>query len=58
MANTAVGFGPPETVTVGALEVSESEVPEEEEEAEEESRMVNRGEMAYIPPCVLLMNRR
>ena len=53
VANCAVGFGPPLTVTVGlddkALTV---------ELAEPESTMENNGEVAYKTPCVLLMKRR
>ena len=52
VANCAVGFGPPLTVTVGldgrGLAV---ELPPE-------STMENFGELAYKPPWVLFRNRR
>lgn len=54
VANSAVGFGPPEMLTVEtpvtAAAVALAELPA--------SRMEKRGEMAYIPPCVLLMKSR
>ena len=54
VAKFTVGLGPPDTVTVDAPADAVAElfaVPPA-------SRIVNRGEIAYIPPCVELMNKR
>lgn len=51
VANTAVGFGPPETVTVAEPDTG-VEVPFAE------SEMVNWGEDAYMMPFVELTKRR
>lgn len=56
-ANTAVGFGPPLMLTVLAAPTA-AEAASLEFTLEPALRMVKRGEMACIPPCVLLMKRR
>ena len=53
VANCAVGFGPPLTVTVG-LDGKAWLVAL----LEPESTMENNGEVAYKTPCVLLMKRK
>jgi len=50
-----VGFGPPLIVTVVALEIGDGCVVFAEEEA---GRIVKRGEVACITPCVELRNMR
>ena len=57
VTNCAVGFGAPDTVRVDALEESALALCEESG-VDPASRIVKRGEMAYIPPCVELMKRR
>ena len=54
---SAVGFGPPEIVSVDAPPTAALALAELLTD-ELASRMVKRGEMAYMPPCVELMKRR
>ena len=53
VANTAVGFGPPETVTVGAPAAGEAGA-----EPLLASTMEKRCEEAYMTPCVELRKSR
>lgn len=54
VAKRAVGFGEPETVTVGALATGDVEFADVDPDA----RIVKRGETAYMTPCVELRKRR
>lgn len=54
MAKPCVGFGEPDTVTVGALAMGEVELADVAPWA----RMVKRGEIPYMTPCVELRKSR
>jgi hypothetical protein len=55
VANACVGFGEPLTVTVAALGLGDGWL---ELGVTPASRIVKRGEVAYMIPCVTLIKRR
>jgi hypothetical protein len=52
VTKAAVGFGPPDRVTVGAPDTGEAKLPLL---AAEESTIANWEDIAYMTPCVELM---
>jgi len=57
VTNACVGFGAPLTVTVAALESGDGWLALGDTDAEG-ARIVKRGDVAYMIPCVELMKRR